>query len=311
VEDRVRQAAVEIGLSEALTYGFVAEGDLEKLGAPPPVVKLKNPLSEERNVMRTSLLPGLLEALRRATRRGVSDVRLFTAARCYCDPSDEATGLPTEQRRFAAVVAGNRARALTKPEPVDVFDAKGVALALIERASGHQARVERGAAAYLHPRGAAELYVGDVNLGRFGPLHPDVSERFDLDGSCMVVEVDLDALAALGYQMPRYQPIPVLPAATRDIALVVSQDVSAGELTQAIRTAAGELCESIVLFDRFCGKGVPEEHQSLAYHLVFRDPKAALDPENARTLTDQEVDKVAEKLLSTVKQQFSATVRGA
>jgi phenylalanyl-tRNA synthetase beta chain len=307
--ERARHTAIEIGLSEALTYGFVSPAELEALHAPPAAVRLRNPLTEERSVMRTSLLPGLLDALRRARRRGERDVALFTVARCYTTPV-AGERLPTETPWIAAVLAGERQLGLDKPAPIDVYDAKGVALELVERLSGKAATVTRGDAAHLHPRGAAGIAVGDAVVGRFGPLHPGVVESLDLDGECVVVEIDLHALEAAGRAVPQFRPIPVLPAVQRDLALVVSEDVAAGELASAIRGAAGELCESVKLFDRYLGKGVPDEHQSLAFHLVFRDPKAATDPANARTLTDQEVDGIAKQVVADLGKRFGAEVRG-
>jgi phenylalanyl-tRNA synthetase beta chain len=134
-------------------------------------------------------------------------------------------------------------------------------------------------------------------------------ERADLDGECVAVEIDLAALAGLAARIPQYRPIPQLPAVTRDLALLVPENVTAGALADAIRAAAGELCESVELFDLYRGKGLPEEHKSLAYRLVFRDPKAATDPERARTLTDAEVDAHTKAVIETVSSKLGATVR--
>jgi phenylalanyl-tRNA synthetase beta chain len=125
----------------------------------------------------------------------------------------------------------------------------------------------------------------------------------------VVVELDLRELDRLGIRLPQYRPVPGLPAATRDIALVVPDDVSAGAVGDAIREAAGELCESIELFDLFRGGNVPPEYRSLAFHVVYRDPKAATDPDAARTLTDEEVDKRHAAVIDSVRQKFGAVLR--
>ncbi|RLB66042.1 MAG: phenylalanine--tRNA ligase subunit beta [Deltaproteobacteria bacterium] len=314
-EDRARQAAAELGLAEALTYGFVSRAELEVLDAPAPCVTLKNPLTEDRSVMRSSLLPGLLEALKRARRHGVMDVRMFTVGRRFVAPVETEAVLPVERLGLAAVLAGSCSVGLSKPEPVTVYDAKGIAIEMIERVVGKPARLQReapGAAGlkHLHPRGGAALYVGDQHVGCLGPLHPDVVERLDLDGECIVLEIDLHSLDEIGRTVPQYRPVPALPPVMRDLALVVSEDVSAGELSAVISQAAGELCESVELFDLFRGKGVPPDHQSLAYHLVFRDPKAATDLDHARTLTDKEVDACSRAVVKAVTSRFGATVRG-
>ncbi|MEQ9319725.1 MAG: phenylalanine--tRNA ligase subunit beta [Polyangiaceae bacterium] len=307
-----REAAAQLGLSEALTYGFVAPWELEALGAPAACVRLKNPLTEERSVMRTSLLPGLLDALKRARRHGVSDVRLFTVGRTFV-PALEGP-LPLERLGLAAVLAGERQNGLDKPQPLDVYDAKGLAEELVSRITKRQVTVrgaDRAVAPHLHPRGLGELVVDDRRVGVFGPLHPDVVDRFDLDGPALAIELDLGAIEGLGRVVPQFRPIPVLPAVSRDLALLVDETVIAGDLETTIRSAAGELCESVQLFDRFSGKGVPDGRVSLAYHLVFRDPKAATDPDAARTLTDQEVDAPFAQVVAAVSERHGAQVRGA
>src|SRR6185437_11965302 len=276
------------------------------LGLPPAPVTLKNPLGEERSAMRASLVPGLLDALRRARRRGVRDVRLFAIGARFVEPID-ATGLPDEVPTFAAVVAGNRRATLAKPEAVDVFDAKGIAAALVERVTGIRPEVAaqplEHRATFLHPRAAGDVTIDGKRVGCFGALHPDVADLLDLGGLCVVVDLDLRALDALGLRTPKFAPIPMLPPATRDIALVVSDEVSAGE-------AGGDICESVELFDLFRGGQVPPDHRSLAFHVVYRDPKAATNPDAAKTLTDEEVDRKDEKMVEVVKQRFGAVLRG-
>jgi phenylalanyl-tRNA synthetase beta chain len=312
LEREMRELAVQLGLSEALTYGFVSPKDLEAVGAPAPVVTIMNPLTEERSVMRTSLLPGLLEALRRARRRGERSVRLFSVGAVFLAPETTArTGisgaarptsagdlqvLPEERPSFAALLAGPRPAYLARPE-VDVYDAKGLAFELVERLTLAAAEVRpaqrstaEGASGPLHPRGAAELWVGDSRVGRFGPLHPEVIDALDLDGSALVVELDLRALESLPRKTPRYRAIPRLPAIVRDISLEVSEELLAGDLARELTQAAGPLCESIELLDVFTGGPVPAGLRSLTFRLTYRDPKAATAPDEARTLTDKEVD---------------------
>ncbi|MDI1443973.1 phenylalanine--tRNA ligase subunit beta [Polyangium sp. 6x1] len=309
---RVRGAAVSVGLSEAITYGFVSTEEIEALGLPPAPFRLLNPLTQDRSVMRTSLLPGLLEAVRRARRHGVPDVRLFTVgARFLADPA--RAPLADEAPSFAAVLAGYRRSPLQKPAEVDVYDAKGVAIEIVERVTHEKADVahqpEATRAPYLHPRAAGQILVKGRVVGAFGVLHPDVVDKLDLDGSAVVVELDLRALADVGAARPQYRPIPTLPAATRDISLVVPDEAEAGAVAQLIRQAGGELCESVEVFDLFRGGSVPAGHRSLAFHVVYRDPRAATDPERARTLTDKEVDEHHNAVVAAVESKFGAKLR--
>jgi phenylalanyl-tRNA synthetase beta chain len=321
IEARVRKEAAGLGLAEALTYSFVSDKELAALGAPPAAVTIKNPLTEDRNVMRTSLLPGLLSALSRARRHGQPDVRMFAVgarvlARSATSPDlefVEDSDLPDEIPSFAAVLAGSRYRPLEKPQPIDVYDAKGIALELVERVTmrsarcDHQPKGER--LPHLHPRAAADVFVGDTRVGTFGALHPGAADAFDAGGPAYVIELDLRSLEAVAVRAPRFRPIPVLPAATRDLALVVPESVSAGQVMDALRDAAGELCEGVAVFDVFRGGSIPEGSKSLAFHVVYRDPRAATDPENARTLTDEEVDKKNQAVLAAVSERFGAVLR--
>ena len=313
VLDLARTSAVALGMSEAITFGFVSPKDLAQVGAPPSPLVLQNPLGEERSVMRTSLLPGLLDAVRRAWRGGENEVRLFSIGTLFA-PGDDPRGLPREVPTFAAVLAGARRNYLSKPEKFDVYDAKAVAVELIERVSGRAATVRSQAAdrraPHLHPRGAGEVLIDGQPLGRFGPLHPDVLDAWDLAMAGVVaVEIDLDLLARVRRPGVRYAPVPRLPAATRDIALVVRDDVPAGEVERVIREAAGDICESVQIFDVFRGPSLPEGHRSLAFHVVYRDPRAATAPSEARTLTDREVDERHAAVVSKANAELGATLR--
>jgi phenylalanyl-tRNA synthetase beta chain len=271
--------------------------------------------------MRTSLLPGLLSALARARRHNEPDVRMFAVGarwlpRGESSPAlafDEDRDLPDEVPSFAAVIAGSRYRALEKPAAVDVYDAKGIAAELVERVTLRATRHEQQPAdrrlSYLHPRGAGDVFAGDVHVGTFGPLHPDVADAFDLGGPAFVIELDLRSLERASLRVPRFSPIPVLPAATRDLALVVPERVTAGEVMGAIRDAAGGLCEDVEVFDVFRGGSIPSDHKSLAFHVVYRDPRAAADPDKAKTLTDEEVDAKNQAVLAAVSQRFGAVLR--
>lgn len=259
--------------------------------------------------MRTSLLPGLLDALRRARRRGERAVRLFTLGTRFLPPApaprtgrslaarperpEDLGVLPEERPSFAAVLAGPRPGYLQRAE-VDVYDATGLGRELVERLTGRSASLRLAATepalAHLHPRGAAALEVDGARVGCAGPLHPDVIDALDLDGPAFLVELDLPALEALAPVVPRYRPLPRLPATTRDLSVEVPETLQAGALLASLRTAAGELCEAAELIDLFVGPPVPAGLRSLTFRLTYRDPKATSAPEQARTLTDREVD---------------------
>lgn len=328
LERQAAQTAVTLGLSEALLHSFVSEADLEAVSAPKSVVTLVNPLSADRSVLRTSLAPGLLESLRRSRRRGERQVQLFSVGAIFLPPrgdypasaarvrlkQDEGK-LPYEQPTFAAVLAGPRPEHLTlKPDDFDIYDAKAIAIEMVERLTRRRAGVrylgKTIRTEHLHPRGAASVEVEGTEVGLFGPLHPDVVERLDLDGGALLVELNLATIEALGKVTPRYKRIPKLPAITRDLSLVVSDVTTAREVARAIQHAAGELCESVDVAAEFRGGSVPEGHRSLTFRVVYRDPKARTAPDEARTLTDQDVESIEQAALEKASRDFGATLRG-
>jgi phenylalanyl-tRNA synthetase beta chain len=311
---RARAAAVSIGLSEAITYAFTSARALEVLGAPAPTVILKNPLGEHHAVMRTTLLPGLLDAVVNARRHGEREVREFTIGPVFLAAKKDGDGLPDEQLRIGVVLAGDRPDWLVKPQALDAWDAKGYAVAIAERLGGAAAVIDvvpatreeaASFAPHLHPRGAAFLTLGAERrrIGSFGPLHPDAVEALGLETGTrdvLVAEIDLEPFVA-GPVVPQYTTIPRFPASTRDIALVVKDEIRAGEVESAVRTAAGPLAEGVRLFDRFVGGQIPAGFSSLAFHVVYR----AAD----RTLTDAEVDAAHANVVKSVGERFGATLR--
>lgn len=330
LERNARHAAAALGLFEAVSHAFVAPSNLQKLGLSSAAVTLSNPLSDEKSVMRTSLLPGLFEAAARAQRHGELTVRLFEVGTIFLKPDraqrsaaaeqarpvhvEDNGVIPDERPSFAALIGGERPVHLDKPQSLDLYDAKALALGVIERLTGKLPRVSvlpdsDPRAEYLHPRGRARLEIEGRDLGVFGAVHPNTLDSFDLTVPALLVELDLVAIEALSQAVPKYRPIPRLPAATRDVALEVPSQISAAEIEAVLLENGGELCESVALFDLFEGGSVKPGHRSLAFHVVYRDPKSARDPENARTLTDQEVDTQHQKLVQAVTAKFGAQLR--
>ena len=186
---------------------------------------------------------------------------------------------------------------------------------IAERVAGRPRHVvvgQTGASAHLICIRAAPptFSIGDRSVGQLGPLHPDVLRAWDLDIAAWSSSSSISQLLARDRrEEPRFAPIPRLPAATRDIALVVHDDVPAGQVERLIREAAGDLCESVHVFDVFRGGSLPADHRSLAFHVVYRDPRAATAPTEARTLTDQEVDERHAAAVAKAKAEFGATLR--
>jgi phenylalanyl-tRNA synthetase beta chain len=306
LEERVRDILVGAGLQEVITYSLTAPEREAPLGLPPAeYVRLQNPISSERVVMRHSVLAGVLEVAA-ANLRHTEDVRLFEVGPVYLPRAEEK--LPDEPRQLALVLTGRRlpefwAEAGAKPGPLDFFDLKGVVAALADDLHLAEVGYRKSQAAYLHPGRAAELLVQGRPAGSFGQLHPQVAESFGL-GSCVILagELDLDVILAAVPERYLYTPVPRFPAALRDIAVIVDESVPAERVEKEMRTAGAPLLRDVRLFDVYRGESIPAGTRSLAYALTYQ----AED----RTLTDKEVDKAHKKIEDRLRHVLKASVRG-
>lgn len=343
---RVGRALAGAGYVEALNYPFTGEAVLDQLGLEADddrrrTVRLVNPLSDEEPSLRTTLLPGLLGALRRNDGRGSHDLALFETGLVFLPralssvragdtsstgqgtkpvrlpvdrrPSDEEiasldAALPRQPRRAAVVLAGAREQAgwWGKGRPADWADSVEAART-VAREAGVELTVRADRHAPWHPGRCAALYVtvdGEETLfGHAGELHPRVIKELHLPERTCAMEVELDVLEQAvdgALQAPR---ISTFPVATQDVALVVDQAVPAADVEQALRDGAGELLESLRLFDVFTGEQIGGGRKSLAYALRFRAPD--------RTLTVDEASAARDAAVALAAERTGAVLRGA
>ncbi len=303
----LRRAAQNAGLYEALTHGLVTNELLDDARAPAAEVRLINPISEERAVLRSSLLPGLLLAVQRSERRGDRRVRLFELSKVYAGADTVGKGeVPVrESLAFCAVLAGPRDRWLGAEEPVDFYDAKGALLA-IGQSLGLPLEIDRGesfgAPSFLHPQRSADVRADGVHLGSIGELHPDVADAFELRAAPMIVALDGEQLVAsvLARTPVQVQPMPRFPAVERDLALVVDDAVIAADVAKLIAKTTS-IIEAVTVFDLYRGKPIAEGKKSLAFRIAYRDPEA--------TLTDAKVDALHQAALKQASEAFGAELR--
>jgi phenylalanyl-tRNA synthetase beta chain len=302
--EQVRDAFVSAGLLEARSLPMNPPSDCDDLrlaGEDPRrrSVRILNPIVETDSELRTSLVPGLLRAVRRNAARQIPAIRLFELGRSF--QAHGASELPLERSEAAAVLTtGTRSELWGGAQAGLFFEAKGVAERVLA-AAGYSCRLRSGEAPYLHPGASGELRVGKRSVGWVGELHPEVAARFEIAVPCAVVELDLSVLETLHVSPPRYIDVSPYPASRRDIAVVLAADQPAGDVLEAIRTAGGALLTGAEMFDRYEGKGVAEGKVSLAFHLTFQH----LD----RTLTDAEVAKASDKIIKMLERRFGAELR--
>lgn len=330
---QVGRALAGAGYVEALCYPFVGEQVFDQLQLPAhdaarQVVKLVNPISDEEPALRTTLLPGLLGALRRNDSRGSHDLALFetgsvflaadrpgVAGRLPVDrrPTDEEiatldAALPAQPRYAAVVLAGAREQAgwWGAGRPADWADAVQAARSLAAL-TGAELVVRQGQYGPWHPGRCAELVVTldgvEQVIGHAGELHPRVVKTLGLPSRTSAMELDLDRLAAAGAESLHAPRISTFPVATQDVALIVDASVPASSVEAALRQGAGELLESLRLFDVFTGEQVGGGKKSLAYALRFR----AAD----RTLTAEESTAARDAAVALAGERTGAVLRGA
>jgi phenylalanyl-tRNA synthetase beta chain len=302
LERRLRRAVAARGSHEAMTWSFIPVADAERF-APgnDGLWVLANPISEEMKVMRPSLLPGLLAAVRRNLDRGVSGLRLFEIGRRYLRGEG---GLSDERASLAVVLAGEKAPrswATGKASTFDAFDAKAEALALLAEAGApvSSLQVMGEAGEQFHPGQSATLRLGPKTvLARFGMLHPETLKALDIEAPVAAVELFLDALPARRgpgeFARPVYSP-PALQAVTRDFAFLVPVDLPAGDLVRALQASDKTNIVSARAFDDFRGEGVPDGQKSLAVEITLQPADKSYAEADLKAIAER-ITKAATKL---------------
>jgi len=303
---RVRRLLRQAGLSEAVTYSLTDPGRAARVaplrdGVRP--IALAMPMSEERSVLRTTLVPHLLDAVAYNRARKNEDVRLFEIGRVFWTEEATLTRLPEERLLVAAALTGHALPVhwAEKRQKVDFYHAKGVVEFLLKELGIGGVTFQPVTWAGLHPGRTARVAVGQTVVGYVGQLHPEVQKAWDL-AETYVFELDLDALLDLADPARRFVPLPKVPAVLRDLAVVVDRDVPAAALEAVIRETGGAILEAVTLFDVYTGDPIPEGQKSVAFSLVFRDP--------ARTLTDEEVAAAHGRIVAALERAYGAKLRG-
>lgn len=304
-EERVRDALVDSGLSEAVVYGFVSPESLRVFGEVGPApVRIENPLSQDQGVMCTTLLPGLMDALRLNMNRQRDDVRLFAFQRVFHRPG--AVGPSDEPMSLAGVMTGRRrAKSWERAkEMIDFYDAKGVvenALDALGLADG--AIYQRGQApSFLHPGKFAYVLYEGRRVGFVGEIHPDVLAGFDMGQDVFLFELHFEVLAELSQTREhRYKEYSKFPFMTRDISIVLEDHIPLVEVEKVISDTGIKLLDDVFVFDVYEGKGVPQGHRSLGIALRFS--------REDRTLTDDEVTEAQKMILSRLSENLGAELR--
>ena len=298
-DSALREVLRARGYSEAVCFAFVGAEALRTWQLEDGAIALANPLSHELAVMRTSLLPGLVDALRRNLARQAARVRLFEIGHTFAAGSAG----PRESQCLAGVAIGSAA-----PEQwgaprraLDFHDLKGDIEQLLATTGDPASFVFQPVARpWLHPGRSAEIVRAGQAIGLAGALHPALAGALDLPQDTWVFELAVEPLAAR--PVPLATEVSRLPSVRRDLAIVVDRKVPWGALETAIRAAAGPLLRGLVLFDEYSGKGLPDSARSLAIGLILQD--------DSRTLTDEDASGIVASVVAVIAESFGGQLRG-
>ncbi len=298
IEEKTKDTLNAMGFNEILTYSFVSPKSVDKIRVAEDSIKrsfvrLLNPLGDETSVMRTSLLPNLLEVLSRNQNRKVEEVRAFEIGSIFIPKAPDVVELPYEISNLVLGLYG---------EGEDFFTLKGAVEGLLNKLgiTNYYFEVEKHHTTF-HPGRCANLILNGHILGTIGEIHPLVMENYDVQKKCYCAEMDYSKVVMYTRIDKLYKQLPKYPAITRDFAVVLKDTVFVKELEDIIKENGGDILESYKLFDVYQGNQIAAGHKSIAYTLTYRHKE--------RTLTDEEVSKVHEAIVAEINQRLGGALR--
>ncbi len=295
--DRVKDLLVDRGYQEAITYSFVDEEIQQAVAPADELIRLKNPISSDLSVMRTTLWCGLLKAALHNTHRQHHRVRFFESGLRFINKD----GAMQQQKMFAGLTLGSAYSEQwgVASRKIDFFDVKADVQALFDLAEGEVQFVASQHSA-LHPGQTAEiLSLQGEKIGWLGMLHPTLEKQLGFDTQVFLFELDLDLM--LNKPLPTFKPLSKYPSVRRDIALIVKEEVCVSEIINCIKGCAEQALQDIVIFDIYRGKGVEEGSKSVAVSLILQD--------FSQTLTDSQIDAIFSALLDNLTTTINAKLR--
>lgn len=296
LDDLLVGALIGSGLNQSISYSFTSPKVFDKIKLPEDsflrkAIAIKNPLGEDFSIMRTTTLPSMLECLARNYTRNNEEAKLFEMGKVYI-PDEDVNKLPKE---INTVIIGLYGK-------VDYLDIKGIVENIIKTLGISSCSFLRETEnPVFHPGKTASLNINKEKAGVLGEVHPDVADNYDMDARCYIAELNLDILYSNANTIKKYKEIPKFPAVTRDMAFILDEDILVQDIEAIIVKQGGSIVESVNLFDIYRGKQIPEGKKSIAYNITYR--------RGDRTLTDEEVNKVHDKILRTLENKLGAQLR--
>lgn len=309
LRDKIMDIMTARGLSEVINFSFINKTNFDKLlfseeDERRNAISVLNPLSEEQGYMRTTLLPGLLDTLRRNIYRRNENLGIFELGKVYLPKGfPEKSTLPEEKWTLGIAVRGTLvSHWQNKGTVVDFYYLKGIIEDLLIQLKLNSIEFKpcKDNPSY-HPGRTAYIYVEDELLGILGELHPQVADNYGLPQRNYVAELDVEVLLKLGHGPFMLKQLPKYPAVNRDLAIVVKDEIPASDLLKVISEVGGKLLVDIEVFDLYKGNQIPQGYKSIAFSLIYQ----AED----RTLTDKEINDIHEKIHKALADKFKASLR--
>jgi phenylalanyl-tRNA synthetase beta chain len=305
---RAKRALAARGMVEAVNWSFIARPAAELFGGGQPELSLANPIASDLSDMRPSLLPGLIAASQANINRGSSDVALFEVGQIFKGDKPEDQLMAASGVRHGFASSQGLGRHWSGTAAADALDAKADAFAVLAAAGApmQALQIVPGGARWLHPGRSGTIQIGPQNvLGCFGELHPRTLEALGADGPLMAFEVILDRIPEAKQKPTRAKPVLELSAfqpVSRDFAFIVDRKVKAGDLVRAAQGVDKKLITDVTVFDLYEGKGIDPDRKSLAIAVTIQPRE--------KTMTDQEIDAVAARIVAEVTKKTGGTLRG-
>ena len=310
LKDMAKDTLCGLGVTEIQTYSFVSPKGVDNVRIDEDswergFVQILNPLGEDTSVMRTILTPAMMEVLGRNYSRNIEAVKAFELGNTFLANYMDPKGLPDEQDNLCIGMYG---------DGVDFFDLKGMVVTLLDKlgirnlefiAESEYGVYHPGRCARIVAHHEVELEWGpaieEVELGIMGEVHPEVADKYGIGTRCYAAELMFNTVTELANLEKAYTQLPKYPSTSRDIALLVDEDVAVGDIEKVIRAAGTEILRDVKLFDIYRGKQVAEGKKSVAFNLTYRH--------NERTLTDEDVAAAHGPVLEALKDQLDAVLR--
>ncbi len=297
LENRLGAVCRACGYDEIITYSFISPTCYDKIRWPEDdprrkSFKILNPLGEDTSIMRTTVLPSMLEILARNYNYRNQNVKLYEVGRIYLPGGED--GLAVEDKVLSMGAYG---------QDMDFYALKGAVEAILRdiRAENVSFQVPETPNPSYHPGRCADVYSGDKRIGVLGQIHPIVAQNYGVDGELYCAELDFQQLMKVKGADPEYTPLPRYPAVTRDLAIVCDAGITVAAIEDCIRRAGGEYLRDVKLFDVYTGPGIPEGRRSTAYSLTLRSDEG--------TLKDQQADDAVKSILAALDKELGATLR--